>query len=106
MSAVADGEFGCGGAGEGFALRFFDFVDAGEEWALVHFGDEEPDGRGGAAGFGFDRAVGVVAHPAADAEVLCLFVDETAKADALNPAANDEPDFEKTFVGHAVRLWP
>lgn len=101
MSAVADGEFGCWRACEGFAARFFDFVDAGEEGALVHFGDEELNCRGVAAGFGFDRAVWVVAHPASEAKLLGLFVDEAAKADALNPAANDEPDSEKTFTGHA-----
>lgn len=86
---MADSEFGCGGAGEGFSVRFFDFVDAGEEGALVHFGHEQPYGCGVAADLCFDRAIWVVAHPAADAEVLGLFVDEAAKADALNPAAND-----------------
>lgn len=101
MLAVADGEFGCGGAGEGFVARFFDFVDAGEERALVHCGDEKLNCRGVAAGFGFDRAIGIIAYPAADTELLGLFVDKTAKADTLNPAANDEPDSEITFVGHA-----
>ena len=101
MSAVADGEFGCGWADKCFSARFFDFVDAREERAFVHFGDEELNRRGVAAGFGFDRAVGIIAHPAADTELLGLFVDEAAKADALNPAANDEPDSEKTFTGRA-----
>ncbi len=101
MSAVADGEFVCGRAGKGFAARFFDFVDAGEERTLVHFGDEELNCRSVAAGFGFDRAIGIIAHPATDAELLGLFVDEAAKADTLNPAANDKSDSEITFVGHA-----
>lgn len=101
LLVVADGEFGCGGAGEAFAARFFDFVDAGKERALVHFGDEELNCRIVAAGFSLNRTVGIVAHPAADTELLGLFVDEAAKTDTLNPAANDESYFEKAFVGHA-----
>lgn len=41
----------------------------------------------------FDTAIGTVAHPAADAEFIRLFVSVVAEADPLHPA------FDSYFIG-------
>ena len=77
--------------GFGFVeLVFGDFVDPAAAGAFFELGTEFLEVFGWAGGEDFDGAVVGVADPAAEAELGGFAVDEPAKADALNAAADEE----------------
>lgn len=81
----ADGEVVEGFGGDGSDV---DVVDAGGGWAFEEFGEEVAEGRVGSFGDEFDAAVGTVADPAGDAELLCGAAGEVAEANALHAAGD------------------
>jgi hypothetical protein len=68
----------------------YDLVDAAAARAFFKLGAEFVEIFGRAGGDDFDCAVVGVADPAAKAELGGLAMDEPAKADALNAAADEE----------------
>jgi len=73
-----------------------DLVDAAAAGTFLELGAEIGEVFGGAGGEDFDVAGVGVADPAAKAELGGFAVDEPAKADALNAAADEEVKNHRT----------
>jgi hypothetical protein len=79
-----------------------DFVDAAAAGAFFEFGAELVEVFARAGGDDFDIAGVGVADPAAKAELGGFAVDEPAKADALNAAADEKVKNHQSKVSVAL----
>jgi len=86
-------------------FRFIDVIDARSAWALLQAAPQAGQLLGRALSKDFDRAIGVVSHPASYAQHVGFTFHKPAKADALHASAHEEAASEnRIFVrGHVQK---
>ncbi len=85
----------------GLAFDFLDIVDAGRARSCAQPRSQAEQLFARSHGQHFHAAVGVVAHPAGDAQDVRLALHEPAKAHALHPSADDEAAGLRSFLSRS-----
>jgi len=85
-------------------FRFVDVIDARSAWALLQAAPQAGQLLGRALSKDFDRAIGVVSHPASYAEHVSFTFHKPAKADSLHTPADKKAASVHGFfsAGHRV----